>query len=162
MMLYSYAIHLRKGSYRSLPYARPSATNSPYAPVGTLPDEEEDIENFYLHSVRTPPVPGGPHVHTPSGSLSSFADFVAAPNRSRRNQKPLRGSGLNPANSAEPMDEVDEVLFDEDELAGAAHLKASTDESLSASGSGGRSSTEEDRVPLVGGAARRTNGRART
>ena len=52
----------------------------------------------------------------------------------------------------EPVEEVDEVLFDEDELG----VKGSTDaESVSASGSasGGRGSTDDDRAPLNGGAA---------
>lgn len=166
MLLYSYAIHLRKGSYRTLPYSRSSNTNSPYAPVATLPDEDEEAEDFYMLPVRTP-VLGSAHGHTPSGSVSSFADFVSAPSRSRRGQKPLRKSGLNPANSkgpAEPVDEVDEVLFDEDELSAGANLKASTDESLSASGSGGRGSTDEERVSLAGSTNRtsRRPSRART
>ncbi|KAJ3522893.1 hypothetical protein NM688_g8806 [Phlebia brevispora] len=147
LLLYSYAIHLRKGSYRTLPNSRSSNTNSPYIPVPTLPDEEEEVGDLYMLPVRNS-VPG--HSHTPSGSVSSFADFVTAPGRSRRGQKPLRKSALNLSSSkgaAEPAEEVDEVLFDEDEMAGGAHT---TDESLSASGSGGRGSSDEDRVSLAG------------
>ena len=160
LLLYSYAIHLRKGSYRSLPYSRSSNANSPYIAAATLPDEEEDLESFYTLPVRAPPA-GAAHGHNASASISSFADFVSAPpSRPWRGQKPRKTSNLNPANSkattAEPVDEVDEVLFDEDELA----VKGSTDaESLSASGSGGRGSTDDDRAPLNGGSAtaRRTS-----
>ena len=106
------------------------------------------------------------HGHTASASISSFADFVSAPpSRSWRapgsgQQKARKTSNLNPANSkpstatTEPVDEVDEVLFDEDELG----VKGSTDaESVSASGSasGGRGSTDDDRAPLNGVAAAR-------
>ena len=142
-MIYSYAVHLRKGSYRSLPHSRPITTNDSYVAVSTLPDEEEEIGDMYTLPVRNP----GPGHHTPGGSVSSFADFVAAPaGRARRGQKPLRKSGLNPSSSkgsAAPAGDVDEVLFDEDEMAGGVHT---TDESLSASGSGGRSSLDDDRA----------------
>lgn len=93
--------------------------------------------------VRNP----GPGHLTPGGSVSNFADFVTTPaGRARRGQKPLRMSGLNPSSSkgsADQPDDVDEVLFDEDEMAGGVHT---TDESLSASGSGGRGSTDDDRA----------------
>ncbi|KAF7794272.1 hypothetical protein EIP86_005405 [Pleurotus ostreatoroseus] len=142
LLIYSYAVHLRKGSYRSLPHSRPITTNDSYVAVSTLPDEEEEIGDMYTLPVRNP----GPGHHTPGGSVSSFADFVAAPaGRARRGQKPLRKSGLNPSSSkgAADVDDVDEVLFDEDEMAGGVHT---TDESLSASGSGGRSSLDDDRA----------------
>lgn len=139
--------------------------SSPYAAVSTLPDEEEDAEDFYLLPVRGPPTPG--HGHTPSGSsISSFADFVSAPGRSRRSQKGARKpSALNPAHSknGDAPDEVDEVLFDEDELAAGVHTKASTDaETASASGSGGRASPDEEQVLMpgernAGGSTRRTS-----
>ncbi|KIP03012.1 hypothetical protein PHLGIDRAFT_130409 [Phlebiopsis gigantea 11061_1 CR5-6] len=167
LLIYSYAVHLRKGSYRTLPKSRPTA--SPYAAVSTLPDEEEDVEDFYLLPVRGPPSAPG-HGHTPSGSsISSFADFVSAPGRSRRGQKgPRKPSALNPANSrnTDGPDEVDEVLFDEDELAAGLHTKASTDvETASASGSGGRNSPDEEHVLLSGertpGASARRTSRAR-
>ena len=137
--------------------------------MSTLPDEEEDVEDFYLLPVRGPP-PAPGHGHTPSGSsISSFADFVSAPGRSRRGQKgPRKPSALNPAHSrnADGPDEVDEVLFDEDELASGLHTKASTDaETTSASGSGGRDSPDNDQVLMSGertpGASARRTSRAR-
>ncbi|GJE91234.1 hypothetical protein PsYK624_073830 [Phanerochaete sordida] len=156
LLIYSYAVHLRKGSYRALPRSRP--TGSPYAGVATLPDEEEDPEDFYLLPVRGPPTSA--HAHTPSGSsISSFADFVSAPGRARRGPKGVRKpSALNPAN-AKGDDEVDEVLFDEDELAAGALTKGSTD-AESASGSGGRESPDDDQVYTPGGTASRRPSRA--
>lgn len=166
LLLYSYAVHLRKGSYRTLPRSRPQA--SPYAGVSALPDEEEDVEDFYLLPVRGPP-PASGHGHTPSGSsISSFADFVSAPGRARRGgggRGARKPSALNPAAHAKgaPEDDVDEVLFDEDEVAAGLHTKASTDaESASASGSGGRESPDEEHVLLTGerpagGSTRRTS-----
>ncbi|EKM50494.1 uncharacterized protein PHACADRAFT_263813 [Phanerochaete carnosa HHB-10118-sp] len=157
LLIYSYAAHLRKGSYRTLPRSRP--TSSPYAGLTTLPDEEEDAEDFYLLPVRGPP-PTSAHAHTPSGS--SFADFVSAPGRARRGNKSARKpSALNPANSKGADDELDEVLFDEDELAAGALTKGSTDaESTSASGSGGGESHDEDQVFTPGGNASRRASRA--
>lgn len=162
LLIYSYAVHLRKGSYRTLPRSRPTA--SPYTALSTLPDEEEDVEDFYLLPVRGPPSAPG-HGHTPSGSsISSFADFVSAPGRSRRGQKGTRkSSALNPSHSknGDIPDEIDEVLFDEDELAAGLHTKASTDaETTSASGSGGRDSPDDEQVLTPGersGSTRRTS-----
>ena len=164
-MIYSYAMHLRKGTYRTLPRSRPQG--SPFAGASALADEEEDVEDFYLLPVRGPP-PGSGHAHTPSGSsITSFADFVSAPGRARRNGKGLRKpSALNPAlaKSNDGADDVDEVLFDEDELAAGLHTKASTDaESTSASGSGGRESPDEQDILMAGeprtpgGSTRRAN-----
>ncbi|KAI0766695.1 DUF1753-domain-containing protein [Trametes elegans] len=142
-LLYSYAIHLRKGSYRSLPRSRPNQANGSangvaYA-TSALPDgDDDDIEEFYRLPVRAPtqaqPAANG-HAnggHTPTSSHSSFADFVSAPGRTRRG-KPGR-SNLSVSVSAKGGADGAEVLFDEDlENAGA--------------GAEGR---PEDRVPLMG------------
>lgn len=78
-------------------------------------------------------------------SISSFADFVSAPGRSRRLNPKTQLKGTRLASGKAPaVEETDEVLFDEDEMASGSHLKAGTDESASASGSGGRNSAEED------------------
>ena len=72
--------------------------------------------------VHAPPPPPG-HAHTPSGSsIASFADFVSAPGRSRRfNQKaPPKAPRLNITTAKGPVEgaeDVDEVLFDEEEMA---------------------------------------------
>ncbi|KAK7687812.1 hypothetical protein QCA50_009031 [Cerrena zonata] len=163
-LLYSYAIHLRKGSYRSLSTTRqPLPTH--YQPVASsaLPDEADiEAEDYY----RLPATPlssttpnqshsrsgsySNPHnvrTHIRSGSaggssVGSFADFVSAPGRgSRRPAVTGRKSNLNPASgkSANGDADLDEVLFDEDE---AASNLAST-MSASRSASGGSGSDEE-------------------
>ncbi|PCH44422.1 DUF1753-domain-containing protein [Wolfiporia cocos MD-104 SS10] len=104
-LLYSYAIHLRKGSYRSLPRSRTSPTLGSTS-LGVLPDEEdEDVEDFYRLPVRAPPQAQS-HSRQPS------------PGRARR--KPVLSASKGDA------DEVDEVLFDEDELSAGGHLRAGT------------------------------------
>ncbi|KZT25255.1 DUF1753-domain-containing protein [Neolentinus lepideus HHB14362 ss-1] len=62
LLLYSYASHLRKGSYRSLALSRPNPSALP-ANYDTLPDEEEPEEasDFYRLPLRSPrpPANGG-------------------------------------------------------------------------------------------------------
>ncbi|KAI0820298.1 DUF1753-domain-containing protein [Trametes gibbosa] len=139
-LLYSYAIHLRKGSYRSLPRSRPypangAANGGAYA-SSALPDgDDDDVEEFYRLPVRAPaqqaPANGNAHGgHTPTSSHSSFADFVSAPGRTRRG-KPGR-SNLSISVNAKGGAEDGEVLFDEEaDTAGAADGRP------------------EDRVPLM-------------
>ncbi|KAI0075313.1 DUF1753-domain-containing protein [Panus rudis PR-1116 ss-1] len=160
LLLYSYAIHLRKGSYRSLPLSKQTPPTH-YQPINglasaTLPDEEEEVEDFYRLPVRTPAVPASGQGHSRSGSHSghirsgsnggssvgSFADFVSAPGRGSSRRTAIgRKSSLNPAVNgsvtAKGSDglEVDEVLFDEDEASTA--VSGSRSVSGSASGSGG-------------------------
>ncbi len=121
--------------------SRAQATAS-YAGVSTIPDDDDDPEDFHL-PIRAPPpqLPG--HAHTPSGSsISSFADFVSAPGRTRRQKSALKSSKLNPANgkaaAADGLDEADEVLFDEHEAGNGGF------DSASASGSGGKDSADEE------------------
>ncbi|KAL1944988.1 hypothetical protein VTO73DRAFT_2608 [Trametes versicolor] len=139
-LLYSYAIHLRKGSYRALPRSRPyqantSANGGAYA-ASALPDgDDDDVEEFYRLPVRAPaqqaPPNGNAHIgHTPTSSHSSFADFVSAPGRTRRG-KPGR-SNLSVSVKAKGGADGAEVLFDEEaDAAGAADGRP------------------EDRVPLM-------------
>ncbi|KAI0358024.1 DUF1753-domain-containing protein [Trametes cingulata] len=142
-LLYSYAIHLRKGSYRSLPRSRPynanaSANGVAYA-TSALPDgDDDDVEEFYRLPVRAPaqgaPANGSAHGgHTPSSSHSSFADFVSAPGRTRRG-KPGK-SNLSISAGANGGANGAEVLFDEEADAGAVDGRP------------------EDRVPLMGASA---------
>jgi inositol phosphorylceramide synthase regulatory subunit len=101
LLLYSYATHLRKGSYRSLPRSRPSATNtSTYAHDTALGDEdEEEIHDFYRVPSRSR--------NTANGSISSVADFVNVPGRPRTNGS--RGGSRH--GDARVRDE-EEVLFE--------------------------------------------------
>lgn len=96
-LLYSYAVHLRKGTYRALAHSRING----YAPVSTLaslPDEEdEEIEDFYRLPVR-----------------SAQPNQTQIPNGGRRPRAAPGKSNLSAVSSVD--DEVDEVLFDDDEL----------------------------------------------
>lgn len=104
-----------------------SASNQNYDSALGLPDEEdEEIEDFYRVPLRS-------H-NNKSNSVSSFADFVSAPGRSRR----ARGSSVQyPAKQGPKIGDTsipeDDVLFDEDEVtyAGSSrgHSKMSTDDS---------------------------------
>ncbi|XP_006461929.1 hypothetical protein AGABI2DRAFT_151536 [Agaricus bisporus var. bisporus H97] len=150
LLIYSYASHLRKGSYRSLPLSRsnysslPSNTNaSPsYDTALDMGDDEElgGTGDFYHVPLRKPTntssTTRGHRRHKSNGSISSFADFVSAPgNRNSRKSKP---SNLNTSTTfGKAMDIEEEVLFDEDEstyVSGSsrAHSKMGTEGSSTA------------------------------
>ncbi|KAF5316039.1 hypothetical protein D9619_006357 [Psilocybe cf. subviscida] len=138
LLIYSYATHLRKGSYRSLPLSRNAYVASALGPAGTnhngaaydaLAGDEEDgdgVEDFYRVPLRTPThsrtnsnatANGNGHRRTPTGA--SFADFVSAPGgrasrggkRAGQNGSVSLGNGLGAG-----IKEDDDVLFDEDEM----------------------------------------------
>ncbi|KAI0705223.1 Inositolphosphorylceramide synthase subunit Kei1-domain-containing protein [Cytidiella melzeri] len=163
LLLYSYAIHLRKGSYRNLPLSRVQASGS-YAAVSTIPDDDDDDDEFHLLPVHAPPPPPPGQGHAPGGSsISSFADFVSAPGRARRQKSALKSSKLNPASDkgvAEGANEDDELLFDENESGNGGYLR--TDDSASASGSGGKDSADEDGTPIPRSDSRLGKGTRRT
>ena len=156
-MLYSYAIHLRKGSYRTLPYSNASATsqyislngsarNARFAADDILGDEDDTVDDFYRvptsatvfanqGSSSQPPSGTTAFVkthHATSSSLGSFTDFVSAPGRGRR--VPGR-SQLGKSTTAAALEEdvEDEVLFDSDGLGGAQSSRFGTDETTSVS-----------------------------
>ena len=96
----------------------------------TLADEEEEeTENFYRVPTRS---------SRAGGSVASLTDFVHAPGRPRRPTaagrftKSMLGkdNGYVNGNHAE---EVDEVLFDDDELSSRGHSKFGTEETTSSS-----------------------------
>ncbi|KAF5377792.1 hypothetical protein D9757_008098 [Collybiopsis confluens] len=113
ILVYSYATHLRKGSYRSL--LRPRIPGNINDPALGYPEEDEDneAEDFYRLPLRTP---------NTANTVSSFTDFI---NHGPRQQSASKLSKNN--------EEVDEVLFDDDELSyrssSRAHSKMGTDES---------------------------------
>ncbi|THH09928.1 hypothetical protein EW145_g1688 [Phellinidium pouzarii] len=137
ILVYSYAIHLRKGSYRSLPQST-MPTNSQYMllngsargthfPESVLGDDDEEVaDDFYrmplasntqgnLATKSRAPIP------TSGSSISSFSDFVSAPGRGRRFRAPgATNAGAGVAGKTSTVDkDVDfeeEVLFDSDEL----------------------------------------------
>ncbi|KAF8159608.1 Inositolphosphorylceramide synthase subunit Kei1-domain-containing protein [Crassisporium funariophilum] len=136
LLLYSYATHLRKGSYRSLPLSRPAyaaanvASHTAYDAVAD--EEDEEIEDFYRVPLRTP-VSSGHRRGTSgnNGSITSFADFVSAPGRTPRK----KGFGSVSLAKDRGIEEED-VLFDEDDLTYAAstssrgHSKLGTDSTV--------------------------------
>lgn len=131
-------MHLRKGSYRSLPLSRSSyaASNvAAHSAYDALADEEdEEIEDFYRVPLRTPPASGhrrGNSTNNNASSITSFADFVSAPGRTPR-KKGFGGVSL-PKGGIEEED----ILFDEDETYAASsssrgHSKLGTDSSTTA------------------------------
>ncbi|KAM5534642.1 hypothetical protein V8D89_011654 [Ganoderma adspersum] len=141
-LLYSYAIHLRKGSYRSLPHSRSyspngAANGGAYSTSALPDDDDDDVEEFYRLPVRTPtsaqhPPPQNGTArsgHTPTSSASSFTDFVSAPGRARRG-KPGR-SNLNisaSANDAAGTGGPGEVVFDGDISDGAGSKDGKTED----------------------------------
>ena len=148
LLIYSYAIHLRKGSYRSLPrttdssYSQYTSLNGSargaHFPETVLGDDDEESDGFYRmplaaasHAVPRTPIP------QTGSSIASFADFVSAPGRGRRFRSQggaATPSGLNAVGKTNPgdkdVDYADEVLFDSDEL---GHSKFGTEESTSVS-----------------------------
>ncbi|KAJ3720994.1 Inositolphosphorylceramide synthase subunit Kei1-domain-containing protein [Lentinula raphanica] len=129
LLIYSYATHLRKGSYRTLSRTRAHTSASPnYDPVGLgyAEEEEEETEDFYRLPLRTP---------NTGNSISSFADFINAPagrkgSKSRMNESVIGNGNVD-------LDE-EEVLFDEDEYSRGSssrgHSKMGTDESSAEDG----------------------------
>ncbi|KAF4610755.1 hypothetical protein D9613_006899 [Agrocybe pediades] len=136
LLLYSYALHLRKGSYRSLPLSRSAyaASNvASQAAYDALAVEDDEVEDFYRVPLRTPPASG--HRRGASNgnnsSITNFADFVSAPGRTPRRKN--FGSNLGRDKGIE-----EEVIFDEDDLTYApstssrGHSKLGTDSSTTA------------------------------
>jgi hypothetical protein len=121
LLIYSYASHLRKGSYRNLPHTRNISTIAPPAfENSALQDDDEEIGDFYRVPLRTPQS-GGDNGAGAGGSVGSFADFVSAPGRPRRS-KSIKGSSSsklsNAINGRAGGSQIgEEVLFDEDEVA---------------------------------------------
>ncbi|KZP21041.1 DUF1753-domain-containing protein, partial [Athelia psychrophila] len=90
MLIYSYAVHLRKGSYRSLPSTRfaeaAAASAAPAYENSALPDDEDELDDFYRVPLRTPQSATssqGGHGGA-GGSAGSFTDFVSAPGRGKK------------------------------------------------------------------------------
>jgi len=137
LLLYSYATHLRQGSYRSLPLSRSAYASThltSHTAYDALADEEdEEIEDFYRVPLRTPPASNHRRGTSGNVSISSFADFVSAPGRAPR--KKAFGS----VSLARDRDVHEDVLFDEDEATYAAstssraHSKLGTDSSTATS-----------------------------
>ena len=128
-------MHLRQGSYRSLPLSRSGPTSShptSHTAYDALADEEdEEIEDFYRVPLRTPSASNHRRGASSNFSVSSFSDFVSAPGRTPREKK----FGSISSTRDKGIDEED-ILFDEDEITYAAsssshtHSKLGTDSTI--------------------------------
>ncbi|TCD71813.1 hypothetical protein EIP91_003156 [Steccherinum ochraceum] len=121
LLIYSYALHLRKGSYRTLPTSRPSPQHRTTS-LSALPNDDEDmdlpVEDFY----RLPTANSSTAGHTRSNSLphAGHARRGSQPGGRSAGRRPtsVGMSKLNPAASSSSSgkdDVMDEVLFDEGE-----------------------------------------------
>ncbi|KAG5647432.1 hypothetical protein DXG03_009362 [Asterophora parasitica] len=151
LLLYSYASHLRKGSYRSLPLSRPTAVtnlNSNHAYETALGgDEEEEIGDFYRVPLRA-------H-KAATGSLSGIAEFVKAPGRTSKHRPRSSQGGSRPGsqNGSRPgsLGRDEDVLFDENEStayasSSRAHSKLGTDDDTIAGTDDERGNGSKSRV----------------
>jgi hypothetical protein len=71
VLLYSYATHLRKGSYRNLPFSRAHGTPAPtpgaaaaYNHVLGEDEDEAEMDDYYRSPLRTPSIAGGFAAHS--------------------------------------------------------------------------------------------------
>jgi hypothetical protein len=121
LLIYSYAVHLRKGSYRALARTQPSRPTTTSIQTLALPDEEdEEIEDFYRVPLRQPSTPNthtGNHLN--NGGASSYADFVGDnQKRTRTSKAPDSTAALPYSLKKEPVpapdEDEDEILFDDD------------------------------------------------
>ncbi|EJD07610.1 DUF1753-domain-containing protein [Fomitiporia mediterranea MF3/22] len=178
ILIYSYAIHLRKGSYRSLPrttdsiYSQYTSLNGGARgaafPESVLDDEdEESADGFYRMPVTSLAQVSSRNsaAPKPGSSVTSFSDFTSAPGRGRRFRSTgaaaISGDlGTVVAGKAKPEDKEtdyeEEVLFDSDELTHSTHSKFGTEESTSVSSRDDEASGR--RTPGDGGLSRERTG----
>ncbi|KAJ6573805.1 Inositolphosphorylceramide synthase subunit Kei1-domain-containing protein [Mycena vulgaris] len=152
LLIYSYATHLRKGSYRALARTQPSRPGTTSIQTLDLPDEEEEeIEDFYRVPLRQPSTPNkqtGNHLN--SNSVSSFADFVGDNQKRTRTSKPLDSTTALPHSLKKApvptQEEVeDEVLFDDDyQYASGSTSRATSKRGTESSTSRSASTDNED------------------
>ncbi len=171
--MYSYATHLRKGSYRSLPLSRSAGTANPsfqsssalngtYESALGLMDEEEEIEDFYRVPLGTPASKSAQYhhrrsssrTHKANGSISSFTDFMSAPGRPRktgghgrhntRHQTHTRSSSRSVGVA---KDTDDDVLFDEEES--TAYASTSSRSKFGTEASSSTAASDEERTSFA-------------
>ncbi|KAJ7714575.1 Inositolphosphorylceramide synthase subunit Kei1-domain-containing protein [Mycena maculata] len=144
LIVYSFAVHLRKGSYRALARTqipRPIATSS--LQTLDLPvDEDEEIEDFYRVPLRQPATPNKQTAnHLNNNSASSFADFVG--DNQKRTRKPNSPNSTAASLNA-PGGEEDEVLFDDDYQYASSESKATSKRGTESSTSRSASTDNEE------------------
>jgi len=164
LLMYSYAFHLRKGSYRTLPLSRSasavlplsSTANVPYDnPLGFM-DEDEEIEDFYRVPLGVPSPKATQYhhrrcAHKANSSISSFTDFVSAPGRSRkpsghgRHNSQQNNHIRSVSRSAAVRREIDEdPLFDEEES--TAYASTSSRSRLGTEAGSSTATSDEERT----------------
>ncbi|THH32048.1 hypothetical protein EUX98_g2170 [Antrodiella citrinella] len=155
LLIYSYAVHLRKGSYRSLATSRPSPQNRTTSLA--LPDDDSDldlpIEDFYrlptsanpssarrAGTIAPAPSPGD----TPAVGLRSRYQLLEAEGRRMRGAGRPWGVCGFPTGKNTQEDELDEVLFDEGEVVDGVASGSGT------SRTGSASAGEDEGTPVYG------------
>jgi len=131
LLIYSYAIHLRKGSYRNLPHSRPNVA-SEFDETALIGEDEEDeeIEDFYRVPIRTPQSISYPP------ALNGVLGHSFSPSSGR---KPSLST--QPSPFSRPSGKEADALFDEhDFTVGGSKYGPSEGNSLS----------ENERAPFVG------------
>ncbi|KAF9054438.1 Inositolphosphorylceramide synthase subunit Kei1-domain-containing protein [Panaeolus papilionaceus] len=124
ILIYSYAVHLRKGSYRSLPLSRSTFSNNvaSHAAYDALVGEpDEEVEDFYRVPLRTSPASG----HRRTGSHANGS------------------KGFGSMSLPKDKDIEEEVVFDEDEMTYAASTSSRAHSKLGTDGSTTAASDEE-------------------
>lgn len=114
-MIYSYAIHLRKGSYRNLPLSRPNyASDYTEMPMTGDDDDEDDVEDFYR-------VPSSSSNRTSYGKHNagsySRGSFSSAPRRGHRGGQgsyslSTKSHPISRSGSGRTEDGPSDILFD--------------------------------------------------
>jgi len=100
LLLYSYSVHLRRGTFNAIRNWRIHSSVPPgYDP--TFMEEEDDNEEFYMSSLGT---------HHPNGTSSHLPDFVGAPRRNGRHSAKQSQSSLGKITI--PVQGNGEVLFE--------------------------------------------------
>ncbi|KAJ7019376.1 Inositolphosphorylceramide synthase subunit Kei1-domain-containing protein [Mycena alexandri] len=171
-LIYSYALHLRKGSYRALALTRtqpsPISTKgfgNSRGPMQTpLPedDEDDDVDAFYRVPLRAHGAPATPTKHTATDNDYQKRTRPAPPQpNSTAAAPPLHSLAKNAGVGGDPKEayaadeyEADEVLFDDEYPYASSgstsktHSKRGTDTSRSVSTD---EADADERAAFVGG-----------
>ncbi|KAK2463638.1 hypothetical protein APHAL10511_004389 [Amanita phalloides] len=172
LLIYSYATHLRKGSFRSLPLSRSAATATSSIPSASalsgtydsalgLMDEDEEIEDFYRVPLgaATPKSAHYHHhrrssirTHKANASISSFTDFVSAPGRARKafghnrhNNKYQSHTRSSSRSGGIAGETDDDILFDEEES--TAYTSTSSRSKFGTEAGSSTAASDEERTP---------------
>ncbi|KAJ6569426.1 Inositolphosphorylceramide synthase subunit Kei1-domain-containing protein [Mycena capillaripes] len=119
LLIYSFAIHLRKGSYRALARTQPTRAAATSSSVSALPeDEDEEIEDFYRVPLRAPSTPNRQTGNHLNKTVADFQNGDTTENRARTSS-PRNSTAAQPPYSLKkapptPEEDEEEVLFDDE------------------------------------------------